>query len=909
MCDLNQLGLAIQEMGQNEEALQFVNQVFDEDNYQFLKYVTQILLTPDLPDRVMSNSVTLISVVLNPSIVRPINDITQNYFSFSDEEREQIKQAIVLGLTHEDNATREKYAYCLSFIVKIESNYNRIMKINIRGKPTIFDTYLTELIQNQLTPYAPIGAIMAITNILRNEAINLKIRQNQNIPDIILNVSYTVFEKLNDDLEPFDIEFKNECAKCIDQAFKSHILDDSLARAEKKENFLLLVLPNTQIPDPDLHKNLMSVLAQFSIFLYHRYYRELIADEIIPYLEQIYKDTIQPVSSIKDEDFDITEIESYARDVIKMWKKFAKYELKYSLKIDQEYQLNAVTTIASTMDEYLFSFISTLPVEDLLANNPMNTLSFFAYQCILQFSKVAPAVVFDHANKVYESFIGAENNQSIFVSFVAAQIIFSIEETDDEVIFKYLTDIIKFTESTEISIVSSAYAAITTACEKHPSICEDSNFFNFLLQAISNTIQSESIFLLKRSLKTFEALIAPFRQSDNDSNLSEHYAFIIQMLMDQTLRPILNEDSHIEYLVYLSIFRFLSKLPCSVPNEEILRFGSQICDQMQALINENPDRSLQQRALLSIIVNGIAEKLHEDIEPLAPSFLDILVPTCEEIDSTNTNINSHEEVISAISTIVYETGVLSEPLIQRILGICMNCLETQNSSLVSSAAILLSHAFRNFRLSLIDYAQDFLNILIDCLVLQNIDEWTMFFLLHAISIILNIGFNTDDHYDYTNFQGIAQILYPRREDLMNISVNLIQFLESYDKNSTDNAKSIFQELLTIFSTIMKIYFYERSPNPNDTSKFLPSEFVALYETQFIDIIEVGYELRLYNTQIGFAFLDFVDMIIRHFGTADRMNVKIHKPGFRNYFNWTIDDDEDLSLKKTAIIIKKFYEKA
>ncbi|KAK8890229.1 hypothetical protein M9Y10_035001 [Tritrichomonas musculus] len=915
MCDVNQLKNAIQQLAVDPQASQFVTQVFQADNFQFLKLVTQILLSPDLPDKIMTNSITLISIVLRPSLTRPIDKIAENYFTFSEEERNQVKQATILGLMNEDRTTRLGYAYCLGLIVEIEKKLERMSK-STRGK-TIFDQYLIGLIQNQPTPYAPIGSIMAITQILENGTFKTKVRRYQNLSKIILDVGYTVLSKSDQLDNNLILEFKIECARCIDQALKCGLLDEIMSAMDQKVHFLEVIIPNTSIHDSTLHKNLMNALESFIIVLYKRYlnYDNYGPETILPFVEQIFKNTIQPVSAIKNENFDLQETELYVRNVIDMWSKIASFEFSNTY-FDSLKELNITELIASNMDELLFSFISTLPVEDLLDINPENSTSYFAYQCLSDFSKVAPSIVFNHSMQVYQASIHNENRQSIFVSFVAAQIIFEIKIPSNseeqipnltyETLFTILSDVIKFTSSNDPSIVSASYAAIITACESHPKLCEEPNFFSFVIQSISNSIQSESIPLIDVSLLAFISLIKPFSRDNPDSNLSNSYQYVLQMLMSLIPKIDINSNGDILYNLYYSICSFISNLPQSVPPQEVIIFAMQIQEQMKKLAEDHQEGGLQMRAFLSIIVYGIVNKLQEDILEIAPGFLNILVTTCEEINSTKANINSLEEVILAIGIIISYTGNLAEPLFPRILDIAINSLSEQNSSLVNSSSQLLTFLLKNFRDHFINTIPNIFELLMECLYSNISNESAIFFIFRAMIALLNVGYiERQDNSKF--FKIIGQIIAPRRVELMSLASNLIYYLQVYQKNDEENAECIFSILLQLFTEMMRIYSYESRQNPNDTLKSIPSDFLVSFQDQFIEVVCTADLLKIWSDSIGYHFLDYVSMIINTFGTSYHMNVKIHKPGFKNYFDRCLDGDD--KLRRVAISVKDIYDKA
>lgn len=909
MSDLDQLKTAIQQMSTDPNATQFVTQVFQADNFQFLKLVTQILLSPNLPNQIMINSVTLISVVLRPSLLRPINKITDNYYTFSEDERTQIKQAIIVGLTQEDHATRLGFAYCLGLIVEIDKQYNKTNRI-LYEKQTIFDQYLIGLIQNQPTPYAPIGSIMAITQILENQSINTKLKRYQNLGKIILDVGYAVLSN-NSELTSLLLEFKIECIRCISEALKADILNDLLFRNDEKVRFLQNLIPVAAIQNVQLHKHLLIALKHFIIMIYKIYFKNNIEESVLPFVEQIFKSTIQPVASIKNENFDLQASEPYVSDVIELWMDIASFESKH------RGILNITEMIAKHMDELLFTYVSTLPVENLLSIEPESSISYLSFKCINKFSLVAPKVIFDHALQVFESSINSNNNNSIFIALVAAQIIFyiriprkdeeQIQNLSTETLFKILTEIIKFTSFDDPSIVSSAYSSIITAISFHPKLCKDPNFFTCLIQSISNTLQSDLIVLIHRCLLTFVELVSAFDQKDEDSNLSGCYQFVLAMLMDATGKEKIMSNPDVAYELYNAISNYILRLPQSINSQEIYNFAVQILDQMKKSILNRTDEGLQTRVWQSIIVYGIAQRLQNDFAVISLDFLNILVTTCEEVNSSNSNIISQESVVLAIGYIVCIIGRMAEPIVSRIYDIALRDLSTQDPTFVNSSSQLLTSLLVNFKDLFFNYIPNILNIVIECLYSQMTNEVSIYFLLETLVALLNMGCNDQDPTDIILLQAIGENLIPKREDLMNFAVNLISYLRTWLEYG-DNAEKIFNVLLQLFTVIMKIYSYEAGVNPIDVSKKVPSAFLSFYVDQFINLIETGHSLGLWDVSIGFAFVNYLMTLIQTFDTFGHVNVKIHKPGFKFYINESLDSDNS-ALRQAMRVVKVYYDKS
>lgn len=770
MCDLEKLTFAIQEMPNNYGAVQFVTELLEKDRIQFIKYLLQIMTSLELPDSFITNSITLISVCLRPTISRPINSIIDQFDKLSEDERKQMKE-IILQELKKDTKAKHELAYCFYLIFEIEKAYQKGKRV-LNGRKSGFSQYVLEPLQNKESRNEQIGAVILISEIFQQDKIIAKLRDSNQIIEPLLTFAYSIFENLND-LNQDDIDNKIECAKCIYQLLKAGLFGSDYARNNQMNNLIYKILLNCQIPCYTLHKYLCKCLTYFTYLLYADYKGSIDNKAIIPYIKKIYQETIQPVAVIQSPNFDLEKTELFALNVMKIWLKFSKCELEYNCGIPSEFQLNLTSSIAGSMDEYLFSFISTLQVENLLENNISETISYFAYLCLNQFAKSDSRLVFEHANQVYKQCIQSESdNKSILIAIIAVQIVLNIDDLSQDIIFQILNDLINFTQSKYVSVAFSAYAAIITALSNYPILQNDTNFFNAILQSIYSSLQTDSNALISRALSTFIYLLKPYDRLDEDSILNKHCQYIMGMLMNVSHRQELIDDCELECNLYNSISIFISKLPLSTPNNFIETIGNQIHKQMEILMNDHTISSLQLRVWFSIIVYGITEKLQNEIKSLAPNFLTILIATWNEINAVDADLNSQRYILIAISLIIKTAGKTVKSFVPQLLTISLNGLKNLNIDIKEDSACMISHLFGKFETDLNTEIPVFYNALVDCLYESNNESTEIPFVLNAICSVLSVSCEQ---------QSMIEVLTPKSEILMNTANKIIKNLQEFDK--------------------------------------------------------------------------------------------------------------------------------
>ena len=861
MANIDQIRQAIFEMGSNQDAASFVQQFMWNDRRSFLISVSHLLLEPELDEKIMTNVSILIGVALKPVIVFSLVDLAEMYSLFSEEEKTVMKQSLIRGLMHPNNDTRGRFAYNLRLYMSIEKEYFTIS----RQKNTsyaVLESFIQELFTNNLYgSYAKIGAIMALRELCQSNYFKSGLRQLRNVKEMIIQVSTQVLADGNSD--DFTIEFKWECAQCLNAALQSKTVSFCDKNNAEKITMFQIIVQNINIPNIKLFKNIISLLTSFFINILER------CIDIKPFVEVMVKISIQILeNTINSENIDITNENESSVSIINMWKKIAKY-LNSNTGIDVSF----LDDVGGNIDKYLFSLISKFPAEDILSESPSNTIPFFALECLKSFGQVNPQMIFVHSVNVFQGSISSQNQQAVFTAICAAQLIFSIQDVENESIFvNILGQCLKLTCQDDLAIANTAYNSIITLCEVHPNVLSNTDFFRSLLESIHHALSLSNPYFLKKALYTFSYIIFPFDRTDENSNLSIFFKEIYGMLTSFVSRAdIIASSPELIHESYELIGNFLSKLPEAFSNDDMLQLASSILGQIQNLYS-NLEQNHQFISYLFLIVNGIAKKMRNQFANIASPFLEIIVNAITTLKFDYID----DLLLSARELFIFCPTTIKDQLLPKIFPIILKCQSTGNDSLIQMSSLLVSSV--ELSESVKDYIPSLFELIWANVISDNINLQSKSRELYCIGHMLTL-------YPIE----MCQLILPFREKFLTFLTNLINFFAEYNESDSNSAEMMLISLLNIFTGLIKGYEYESYTDPENSTKRRPSPFLQNYSDKFIDLIIAGDDCKIRSIHVAKSFLSFLEAIIISFNTTNRMNVKIHKKCFTNYLNYFAED--------------------
>lgn len=901
MTEIQQLTQAIENMGHDPAASQFVQSVFQKDNFLFLKFASQILHNPEVGINALKNCATLISVVLTSSALRPISIITQNYYAtMSDEERNQFKIAIIRGLMVNDFSVINSFAHCLALIIFMEFTHDHSLMRN-----QIFTTFLFELIDKSPTEYAPIGAISSITEIFRVlPPFHLTTKNTAFLKEMIMNVVRRVLP--NSDINPYTLLFKQECCKCLIETIKHDLLTEDLCSINKASSFCELIFPNFQIPNNDLYLQLISLMTTFLRALYSRIICRPVPTRV---LQEIFVALIEavkpPFLSVQSENFDMESLEPVIKAIMRMLKTIARFEARKFRQIEVEASLSFYAF--TQLGESLFAYLGTSRLQDYFSDD-RNSLAYNAYEVLQDFSHVLPDQIMQQVLQLYAGYINSQNPQVIFVALVGAQI--ALEIRFNEQTMPIYQSLLPLTQAPNEILIGIVYTILSVTFDRNPNIVYEREIFLPTLEVFFNSLSKvTSTSLLKRIFQAFDSFIDPFHSTEHESNLGTFYPQISQMLYGFIKRPDLQQNTEVLPSAYRSLGIFISKLPASFSVDVLNQLAATTRDEMIQLLQQ---QSLQFLCWYSYVVQGFAKKFTKDQLYPFSAFFELLTSTVELINSTNADVSQNEYVLFTIALLVMKSDPeVSNPFIPRLLNIAKASFEKNNPITLETTALMVGDIYMVFGLQLIDTIPEMIQLLYESLSSHLQNENIIAQILFAVSRMISYGFldayRIQDEQSAERFaisRHLGEMLMPAREEFMTIAQNLIPFIPTFAKDQ--NGEYIFLSMLLFFSAMMDLYLYETTPNPDNTSRHLPSPFIAQYQQTFIDLIKVGRDNCLVNNSILSAFLNYLMSIIGQFDTYNNMNIQIHKDCFGYYLGKALNSS---FTRAQAQKVKHIYDNA
>ena len=830
-------------LGEDPNASLYLTEVIQKDPIYFINFASTVINNSDSP-KIVLNCVTIIGRILKPSL-QSAYSIGQLYQNMNNEQKNCLKQAVLRALMFEESSTRNGGAYCMSRIVTLETKPEERTNLFI---------YFGELVNSQeYGIYAPIGAITAMRNILETKDFVIPLRYMKKITEIVFE---SCIKLMSADIPP---EFKIEAPKCLKYAIS--IFRTNIRNYDQK--LFQLLIYNIQVDNNEFHAAVISSLTELMIVSY-----TYLTPEI---LISIFQCTFPDIQG---------ENKSRMINIIEMWRKFSKSEIDY---IENNKFENYTSMVASALDEFLFEKLGADDYSSFEDNSQWYQ-SKAAFNCLEAFSKVASEKVLNDAFDFYSTIKNAQQvtPEAKFASICAAQIITEIRsESSVAFINDNFQEFIFLTKAPDNGIQAAAYALLIAIVEQYRSLCNQIEVLAKILEVVDYGLSSKDLGLFKRALLLFDELMKFYSYEDLDSIMGDQFQPIMGMFQKAISREDIMKNSLYAGILYDSIANFLKIQPKS--NQRILpSLLSTYIHQFEQTL-QNPEQSDIIRFCLSKVINSIIFVLRTEIAPYSNIMIPLFINACH----IGTDEYNEELLITLSSAIEYMSYEEVEPYINDIYQIIITSFETHNDNIIISNCVLID-TFINVCKTNIN-----INIVLDLLsrlyktIIGSLKEYLISQILHSISVILELPLENQ--------------IDEQRNDLFQLFINIMTMLPSYAKSDIESCLYIYDNLLLCFKNIAILYDYEKTTDPSKNI-VIPSPFLQQYQKNYIELIQIGNNEKLFSVRIYNAFLDYLDTVIKSFGTFNRMNVYIHKPCFTAYLN-NINFDRNLPMR----LIEKFRE--
>lgn len=865
MSDSSQENLvkALESMGEDREALGFIESAKENNPLQLFLLLSQIILEDSATPKIICKSIVLMSSLIRPTIVRPLNVLKNEFQTFDSSTTDSIKQSLFKCLILPEQTTRLSSAICISFFAQIEFPQKKWQDVFDNLKALAEDT-------SKFGEWAQIGAISAMKEILSQVKIHTRWPVYQSASNAVINLCMNV---MSSEIEP---DLKIEVVKCLQIAI-SLFINVYQSDAQFCQQFLELIIANIQIENEQLHQQLFILLSTFLIKIYKILNEELIG--------QIFTSIISDISSNN-------ETKQY--DVILLCKKLAKYELELFQEEDTKDQFCITEILEKNFDEIFLKIIANGDFSILdEAESPLIT-QYAALSTLYVFGKVSPEILYQDCATFYETYKSSEVPSIQLSAFCAVQVISSIQ-TDDAFSFidENIGNVLEFCGNEDQIVRSAAFSVLKAGIEDKPTIlCKPENFES-ILQVIRFGLES-NLQTARYSLCVFKSLCNQSSNLNEGELLALNFESIIEMLNNAQERADAFENKFIEEL-YDALFIYIQELPKNKICQDLLTELFKKVFNHYAQTSSASSIEERQRSCDLYIIIGIIQFLENLIIPFGGMLLSTLIQELLGTEATESasfgsfNCNEAYKIIFTISQIVFYTEQEALPYLEQLVIISERAQESNSISEVNKSANLIGNIASKLGKSIMEMGEPGATIIqrLFNLVYSNLNKVET--LLSSIPYLLSAMSDIIKSVVEVNAEYANQLVGP----VMELSSGYVKNLEYYVNSDFDAANSIANELMNLFTNIIYAFPLET----DFISDNLKSVFIQ------VPIIVWNHKMLTYKTVK--YFLSLMMCLIRIVGRKNC--VELNNKNLKEFVNYANSDNSPYEdLIPTAKRVKKFY---
>ncbi|KAH0790995.1 Armadillo-like helical [Histomonas meleagridis] len=396
--------------GDQQAASTRLLQFKDAEPIQYLDFLSKILLSDGVTLQLAFTATVFIRNLLRPTKVINLIAITNIWLSIPEQQRMQIKQALVRGLMFKEEAMRNCCANLLANIEQIE------IKNNLW--PDFFNI-LQSLIVNkeQYGEFAQLGALSALNEFFRISdhppliRYTRKIQAYEGIKKMVFEICFQVLSV------DAPIPYKSITLETLYNAIRTSYYSVLNKDEGLRNQLFTIIINNFPHPDPHIHESIYKLLAQFIKCTY-----TIISMEA---LEVVFK-----VVTTDFQSNDAQRIKMF----LQFWKKVSKIEKAEIEKIGEKREEPKITkNAASSLLQYILVLI---PQIDENVDDNLHSIGCIATETLHQFCKISSDSLIEPIVQFFTQNFQSQQWQVRYSAFTSFRCIAKIHNTNLTQLFR-----------------------------------------------------------------------------------------------------------------------------------------------------------------------------------------------------------------------------------------------------------------------------------------------------------------------------------------------------------------------------------------------------------------------------------------------------------------------------------------
>lgn len=833
-----------------QEANNIIYEFREKDTAQFLIYCAEIVLLENVSDIQATLGIVYIKSVLRQNRYYGIDYIIQLWSSIPEEQRMQLKQALIRGIMFPVEELRNSAASTLAIIAQLEfpDQWPDFLNVLVTlcqdescGESTIMGTLQT------------LGDAFMSSNFIRPRYQ----RERENALKIVCEL---VFQVLQQEAEA---PLKSAAVILLVNSFKTTFSRNFDKNADLLAMTFQILLENFEIEDEQLH----SYIYDFFMITFKKLYNKIFPNPVTEIAQAVSHDLQS----------DILEYRTLALSFLR---KCSKFELEQSKTSHRDVYFTE--TCSQNLAELIIPFLVFID-DNYDIDEADKSLSYFAYRTLKSFVK------FDAENlfALVQEYFAANNEDSDWKTrcstVIALRAILDVGNDIEKYVWSIFTELLNLTQDQNIIVRLHAQKFIASFVKRYSIIEDPVREVQFIIEIFTELVQQDIAQTIS-GCKIIINFIGRYDEKDYRSPLADEEIFnsILKPLWEQFNRPEIVTPS-LYNKVKQAICKLCRKTPYSTMEIrkafciEVLERFRENANTLYSSPNVNTDMVTMQSIFLEIFgqviytIQGLFVKNDEN-EQLMNDIFDYLsqfLPKMNEIP------NLIKTIGNLIITAPMHSGRYAETLVRFLI----DAQSTREVDLITESAMTMGDLFRACPEEMHVFSDQFCSMLLDNIEDDNLPDPPVCQSIMTLADVVKLS-NPDDIIGY-------------RDRMMAVVRNYTHYKYNPDNPGDVEVMTNYLEgTIYLSGAILKTF-------SND------EEFISDRSN-----IEILFEFRLHITpdvfkseNLDYSLILFLNCALFNHKAARIYNIFLNHYNIKDYLQKIMDKSKNVECQRNAKKLK------
>lgn len=832
-----------------QEANNIVIKFKEENKEFFLLYSAQIVLLPDVNDNQAMIAILSIKSVLRLTRCYGFDYINNLWNSIPEEQRNQLKQALLRGIMFPGDQLRNAASSTLALVAQLEYPKNW---------PEFFDILVQICQDRTYGSSAVMGVLQTLSDAFTIPAF-IRPRYSAEREKALNIVSLLAFQVLQQDTPP---PMKTAAVQLLTNSFKTTFFHNYTRNFELTETTIQALLSNFNVLDNELHYSIY----EFFLITFKKIYKKIFPHPITEIAQAITQD-------LQSGNID------YQKMALSFLRKCAKHEDDI---ISKEYPSDEPNFTKTCSQNFTVSIVPFLVfINDTFEfDTNDDSLSYYTYRALKAFTIFDGEFVLNVIQAYFNERKADENWKVRCSAIIALHSVLRIGDNVVDYVHSIRSDLNKLAEDPNINVRLYTQSFIASFIKKYSFMEDMESEVQFVVTFASQLLQQEDKTQAISGTIIIQNFVSKFSEDNSNTPLSN------PVILNSILNPLWLQFNRTD-IINSKLDLYVKKAICTtcrnsaintveVRKEFALVVFNRIRESL-TIMQEGQNFSADMVAFLStmleifgIVIFTIRKMVNNNPENEAFidevfTYLSAFLPKMSDIPN----------LVKTIGNLIIAAGRHSAAYANALVKFLYDAQSSDNSDLILESALAIGDLFRSAESVMQQYAAPFCNLVLINIEKDQLPEIAVYQQMMTLGDIVK--------------HSPPESIYELRDRLMGVVRNYTQFRYNPDDPRDVATMSVyFEGVIYLAGTILETF--------SDDDAFITNK----------NNIDTLFEFRIHikpetfkSSNIDYSLILFLDSAIKNKEVARTYNIPLNHNNIKNYLKKIIKKSKNLKCVKRA----------